>query len=176
MLKTIAIILIVLLCALLGLASTKPDQFQIQREISIKAPPEKVFAMINDFHNWADWSPWEKLDPQMKKTFSGLPSGQGSVYEWEGSSKVGKGRMEIIALAPGSKISIKLDFLKPIEGHNMTDFTLSPEGDSTKVTWAMRGPSPFISKVMQVFMSMDSMVGGDFEKGLANLKAGAEKK
>jgi len=175
MIKTIAIVVVVLVAAVLGFALTKPDSFRVQRTTNIKASPEKIFPLINDLHSWSSWSPWEKLDPSMKRTNSGAAMGQGAVYEWEGNSKVGKGRMEITEVSPPTKVTIKLDFLKPIEGHNITEFTLEPQGDSTNVTWAMRGPSPFISKVFQVFISMDGMLGKEFETGLANMKSAAEK-
>ena len=175
MLKLIAIVVVVLVAAVLGMATTKPDTFRVQRATTIKAPPEKVFALINDFHNWGQWSPWEKLDPALNRTFSGPASGKGAVYEWTGNSKVGAGRMEITEPTPPSKILIKLDFIKPFEGHNIADFTLEPQGDTTHLSWAMYGPTPFVSKVMQVFISMDSLIGKDFEAGLANLKAAAEK-
>jgi uncharacterized protein YndB with AHSA1/START domain len=177
MLKALAIIgivAVVVIAAVLVLAATKPDSFRVERRASIKGPPEKIFGLINDFHNWRSWSPWEKMDPAMQRTYSGPESGKGSVYEWEGNNKVGKGRMEIIDAPPPSKVAIKLDFLKPFEAHNTAEFTLAPKGDATDVTWAMHGPSPFIAKVMSVFMSMDRMVGKDFEAGLANLKAAAE--
>jgi len=175
MLKIIAIVLAVLVVAILGLAMTKPDSFSVQRKTSIQAPPDKIFPLINDFHNWNSWSPWEKLDPGMNRTHSGAQNGKGAVYEWDGNSKVGKGRMEITDASAPSKIAIKLDFLKPFEGHNIAEFTLEPQGDSTNVTWTMHGPSPFVSKIMQVFMSMDKLIGKDFDSGLANLKTVAEK-
>ena len=175
MLKIISIIVVVLIAAVLGFAMTKPDSFRVQRTTKINATPEKIFPLINDFHSWASWSPWEKIDPAMRRTHSGAAMGQGAVYEWEGNSKVGKGRMEITEASAPSKVTIKLDFLKPIEGHNIAEFTLEPQGDSTSVTWVMRGPAPFISKVIQVFISMDSMVGKEFETGLGNLKSIAEK-
>ena len=175
MLKITVIVIVVLIGALLGLAATKPDTFRVQRATSIKAPPAKVFALINDFHKWGEWSPWEKLDPDLKRTFSGADAGKGAVYAWEGNNKVGAGRMEITEPTPPSKVLIKLDFIKPFEGHNIAEFTLEPQGDATQLTWAMYGPTPFVSKVMQVFVSMDSLIGKDFETGLANLKAAAEK-
>lgn len=175
MIKIILIALAVLIATVLGLAVTKPDTFRIQRAVTIKAPPEKIFAVINDFHNWTSWSPWEKLDPAMKRTHSGAASGKGAIYEWEGNSKVGAGRMEILDTTAPSKIAIKLDFIKPFEGHNTAEYTLVPQGEMTNVTWAMYGPTPFISKLMQVFISFDKMIGKDFEEGLANLKAVAEK-
>jgi uncharacterized protein YndB with AHSA1/START domain len=174
MFKIVAIVVVVVVAAVLGFAMTKPDSFDVQRTTSIKAPPEKIFPLINDFHSWSSWSPWEKLDPTMKRTHAGAPNGKGAVYEWDGNNKVGKGRMEINDASP-SKVTIKLDFLKPIEGHNIAEFTLEPQGDSTNVTWSMRGPAPFISKVIQVFISMDSMIGKEFDTGLANLKSIAEK-
>ncbi len=175
MIKIISIVVVVLLAAVLIFAATKPDAFRVERATSIKAPPEKIFTLINDFHNWPAWSPWEKLDPAMKRSHSGATNGKGAVYEWEGNSKVGQGRMEIQDTSSPSKVTIKLDFLKPFEAHNTAEYTLETKGDATKVIWAMYGPSPFMSKVMQVFASMDSMVGKDFETGLANLKAIAEK-
>lgn len=175
MFKKIAIVVVVLVAVLLAYAATKPDSFRVQRTATIQAPPEKIFALLNDLHSWGSWSPWEKLDPNMKRTYSGAPSGKGAAYAWEGNSKVGAGRMEITDTSAPSKITIQLDFLKPFEGHNIAEFTLEPQGSSTKVTWAMYGPSPYITKVICVFISMDSMVGKDFETGLANLKTVAEK-
>ncbi len=175
MFKKILIVLVVLLAALLGFAATKPDTFRVERSTTIKAPPEKIFPLINDFHNWGAWSPWEKMDPAMKRTHSGAASGKGAVYEWQGNSKVGAGRMEILESSPPSRIRIKLDFIEPFEGHNTAEYTLDGKGGSTTVTWAMYGPANFMSKLMQVFVSMDSMVGKDFEAGLANMKAVAEK-
>jgi carbon monoxide dehydrogenase subunit G len=175
MFKIIAIAVVVLLVALLIYAATKPDTFRVQRGISIKAPPEKIFPLINDFDNFGAWSPYEKKDPAMKRTLSGAANGKGAVYEWEGDHNVGKGRMQITDTSPPSRVTINLDFVKPFETHNIVEFTLEPKGDSTNVTWAMHGPSPYIAKVMHIFFDMDSMVGKDFETGLANLKTIAEK-
>lgn len=175
MIKTIGIVVVILIAAVLIFAATKPDSFSVQRATGIKAAPEKIFALLDDFHNWGVWSPWEKMDPNMKRTFNGPANGKGSVYEWEGNSKVGQGRMEITDASAPSQVTIKLDFIKPFEGHNVAEFVLEPKGDSTNVTWTMRGPSPYIAKLMSVFFSMDSMIGKDFEAGLANLKAAAEK-
>ena len=171
---TVAIVIGILLAAILGYAATKPGVFRVQRAKSIQAPPAKIFELINDFHRWASWSPWEKLDPTMKKTFSGAASGKGAVYAWAGNSKAGEGRMEITDTTPGSKVRIKLDFLKPFDGHNTAEFTLEPKGEFTSVTWAMFGPVPFVMKVMSTFFSMDKMLGRDFEAGLTNMKAIAE--
>ena len=175
MLKKIAIVAVVLVAALLAFAATRPDSFRVQRTASIKAPPEKIFPLISDFRGWGAWSPWEKLDPAMKRTHSGTASGKGAVYEWAGAGEVGAGRMEIVAAAPPSALKIKLDFLKPFEAHNFAEFTLEPKGDATSVTWAMYGPNTYVSKLMSAFFSMDSMVGKSFETGLANLKAATEK-
>jgi uncharacterized protein YndB with AHSA1/START domain len=179
MIKTIVAVVVVLLvivaAAVLGVAATKPDAFRVERTTSIKAPPEKIFALINDLHGWGAWSPYEKKDPAMKRTFSGAASGKGAVYEWDGDKNVGKGRMEITETSPPSRILIKLDFISPFEGHNTAEFTMKPSGDATSVSWAMDGPAPFVSKVMQVFINLDSMIGKDFEEGLANLKTLAEK-
>jgi uncharacterized protein YndB with AHSA1/START domain len=168
-------VLVVAIAALLIYAATKPDAFRIQRSATINAPPEKIFAVINDFHTWGSWSPWEKLDPGMKKSHSGPPQGQGAIYEWEGNKQVGKGRMEITEASPASRITIKLDFFKPFEAHNTAEFALAPNGNGTNVTWAMLGQQPFMFKVMSVFMSMDKMIGKDFETGLANMKSVVEK-
>jgi hypothetical protein len=175
MLKKIALGVVAILVIILGLAAMKPDSFSVKRVASIKAPPEKIAALITDFHQWSSWSPWENLDPAMKRTFTGASSGTGAVYEWEGNKDVGKGRMEITDAASPAKTVIKLDFLQPIEAHNITEFTLLPQGDTTTVSWDMSGPMPFVSKIMNVFMSMDAMIGKDFEKGLSNLKTVAEK-
>jgi len=174
MIKTIGVIVLALVAGVLIFAATKPDTFRVQRSASIKAPPEKVFALINDFKRWDAWSPWEKKDPAMKRTFGALTSGKGAVYAWEGNREVGEGRMEIAESVPPSRVKLKLDFLKPFEAHNVVEFNLEPKGESTNVTWAMQGDTPYFAKIIHVFIDMDSMVGKDFEAGLANLKAAAE--
>lgn len=174
MIKIIAIVIAVLLIGVLAFATTKPDTFRVQRSTRIEAPPEKVAALIDDFHRWGAWSPWEKLDPAMQRTHSGAASGVGAVYAWEGNRKAGAGSMQITE-ASARKIAIKLDFIKPFASHNIAEFVLEPQGDATNVTWSMHGPTPFVSKVMQVFFSMDRMIGKDFETGLANLKSAAER-
>ncbi len=174
-LAIIAIVLAVAIAVVLVLAMTKPDSFSFQRSIAIKAPPESIFPVINDFHQWGSWSPYENKDPGMKRSYSGAPSGKGAVYGWEGDKNVGSGRMEIIESSPSSKIVIKLDFLKPFEAHNTAEFTMLPQGGATNVTWRMHGPALFMSKLMQVFINLDTMIGKDFEAGLANLKKLTEK-
>jgi hypothetical protein len=171
----IAIILAIAIAIVLLLALTKPNTFAVQRAISIKAPAEKIFTLINDFHQWGTWSPYENKDLAMKRTYSGANSGKGAVYAWDGNNNVGSGRMEILDTSVPSKIVIKLDFFKPFEGHNTAEFTMLPQGDATYLTWLMHGPAPFMSRLMQVFMNIDKMIGKDFEVGLANLKTITEK-
>ncbi len=175
MFKTIALVVVLLIAGVLIYAATKPDTFRIERSTRIKAAPEEVHALINNFDAWTQWSPWEKKDPAMKRTRSGPTEGKGAVYAWEGNNAVGQGRMEITESTVPHHVLIKLDFISPFEAHNVADFTLKPDGDSTQVTWAMYGPSPYISKLMTTFMSMDAMVGPDFEAGLVSLKQLAEK-
>lgn len=175
MFKKIALAVVVLVAAVLLFAATRPDSFRVQRSTSIKAPAEKIFPLIADFHAWGAWSPWEKLDPTMKRTHSGAPSGKGAVYAWDGNNEVGAGRMEIAEVSAPSRLTIKLDFSRPMEGHNTAEFTLVPKGDASEVTWAMFGPNPYLSKLIGLFLDMDKMIGKDFETGLANLKALAEK-
>jgi uncharacterized protein YndB with AHSA1/START domain len=171
----IAVVLALAIAIILILAATKADSFSVQRATSIKAPPEKVFPWINDFHQWKSWSPYENKDPAMKRSYSGAADGKGAVYGWEGNKNVGSGRMEILDSSAPSKIVIKLDFFTPFEGHNIAEFTMLPQGDATNVIWLMHGPAPFTHKVMQVFMNLDNMIGKDFEAGLANLKNISEK-
>ncbi len=178
MLKVVGIAVVIVLVVVAGVlvyAATKPDTFRVQRSAAIKASPEKIYPLIVDLHGWAAWSPYEKKDPAMKRTFSGAQSGKGAVYEWDGDKNVGAGRMEIVETTVPSKVGIKLDFLRPFEGHNIAEFTMVPSGDSTTVTWAMYGPSPYIAKVMGTFFNMDRMIGDEFAVGLANLKTVAEK-
>ena len=175
----IAVVLAIAIAIVLILAATKPDTLRVQRATTVKAPPEKIFPLINDFHQWGSWSPYEHKDPAMKRSFSGAADGKGAVYGWEGNKNVGSGRMEILDSSVPSKIVIKLDFFTPFEGHNTAEFTMLPQGDATvattNVTWLMHGPSPIMGKIMHVFINMDRMVGKDFEIGLANLKRLAEK-
>ena len=170
----IAIVLAIAIAIILIVAAIKPNAFSIQRATIVKAAPERIFPLINDFHQWGTWSPYENKDPAMKRSYSGAASGQGAVYAWEGNKNVGSGRMEILQATAPSKIVIKLDFFAPFEGHNTAEFTMLRQGDAaspmTDVTWLMHGPAPFMSKLMQVFMNIDNMIGKDFEVGLANLK------
>ncbi|MGE0736821.1 MAG: SRPBCC family protein [Alphaproteobacteria bacterium] len=172
---TIVIIVVIAIAGILILAATKPSIFRVERAARIAAPPEKIFPLIDDFRNWTQWSPWEERDPALKRTYSGAAKGVGTVYAWEGNRKVGAGRMEITESVPVSKIVLKHDFLKPMKAHHTTEFVLQPDGNATNVTWSMYGPAAFMTKIMQVFMDMDRMVGKDFDTGLANMKAAAEK-
>lgn len=177
MLKSVALVIVVavvLIGAVVAYAATKPDVFRVERSTVIHAPPAKIYALLNDFHGWAAWSPFENLDPAMQRTYSGPVSGPGAVYAWNSAGKAGAGRMEIVRAETPSKLLIQLDFQKPMKTRNTAEFTLAPEGDATRVTWAMYGPNPLIGKVMQLVFSLDGMVGKDFETGLANLKTAAE--
>jgi carbon monoxide dehydrogenase subunit G len=176
MFPLIGVVVVGAIAAVLGLAVKRPDTFRVRRTTRINAPPEKILPHITDFRRWTAWSPWEKLDPALKRTYSGAASGKGSVYDWEGNSKAGKGRMEITEVSAPDKVTIDIRFIKPFAAHNTVEFVLEPKGGETEVAWSMSGPSPFMIKVMGVFADMDSMVGKDFEKGLAALKAAAEGK
>nr|HET7858124.1 SRPBCC family protein [Caldimonas sp.] len=173
---TVAIVVVIAVVVVLALAAMRPGSFAVQRSAEMRAPAGAIYPLIADFREWPRWSPWERLDPGMKRTLSGAESGTGAVYAWEGSSKVGAGRMEIRDVAPPSKVVIQLDFIKPFEGHNVTEFALVPKGDATDVQWTMRGPATFVMKLMGLFMNMDRMIGRDFERGLANLKSTVEQR
>lgn len=170
---TIVAVILVLVVGLLAYAAAQPAAFRIARSAAIKAPADKIYPLIADFHAWTAWSPYEKLDPEMRKTYEGALSGKGAVYRWEGK-KAGAGQMEITDAVTPSRVTIKLDFSKPFVAHNIAGFTLEPMGDTTTVTWAMTGRRPFMMKVMGIFMNMDKLVGKDFEAGLATLKAATE--
>src|SRR5258708_39126821 len=146
MFATITIVVVTLLAAVLAFAATKPNSFRVERATRIEASAQTIFPLIDNFRSWGLWSPYEKLDPMMKRTDSGRATGRGRVYEWKGNNKAGQGRMEITESHPPSKITIKLDFVKPFEGHNTAEFTLVAGGDSTNVTWAMYGSDPYIDR------------------------------
>jgi len=161
--------------AVLILAAMKPDQFRVQRSAAVNAPPEKIFPLINDLKAWAAWSPYEQKDPDMRRTYSDVTGGKRATYAWDGDGNVGAGNLLITdALAP-SKVSIDLNMTRPMTAHNKVEFTLVPAGDTTTVTWMMRGEAPYFAKIIHVFFNMDKMVGGDMEAGLAKLKSAAEK-
>lgn len=170
MFKIILLIVVLLIVGLLGFAATKPNSFEVQRSVLINADAETVFTYLNDFQQWDRWSPWANKDPNMEKMASGSETGVGSVYEWNGNKEVGQGRMEITEANPSTDLQIKLDFLKPFEANNIADFKLQAGEKDCEVSWILSGPNPFMAKLMSVFVSMDDMVGADFELGLANLK------
>lgn len=174
MLKLLAVIGAVLVAAVLLFATTRADSFHVQRSIVIHAPADKVFPLINNLHRWTSWSPYEMLDPAMQRTYGGAPEGTGASYAWNSKSKAGAGTMNITESTPSSQIIIALDFTKPFEGHNTAQFNLDSKADSTLVTWAMYGPTPYLAKVIGIFFNMDQLIGQDFELGLKNLKTVAE--
>lgn len=173
-LKKVLIGVAAVLGILLIVIATRPSTFHIERSTTMSAPPESAFAQVNDFRAWSAWSPWDKLDPGMKRTYEGAPSGAGARYGWTGNDKVGEGRMTIEKSERPSLISIKLEFIKPFASTNQTTFSFAPAGGGTKVTWAMDGHNDFMGKAFSLFMDMDKMVGADFERGLAAMKTAAE--
>jgi uncharacterized protein YndB with AHSA1/START domain len=174
MLKTLLLIVAAAIAALLIYAATKPDSFRLQRSATIAAPPEKVFALINDLRQFNTWNPFAKMEPTVIITYDATSTGVGGAYNWQGE-KTGAGRMQIVESVPAQRVTAKLDFTKPFEAHNVVDFTVQPQGNGSTVTWAMHGPMPYLNRVMTIFFDMDKTVGKDFEAGLANLKALAEK-
>ncbi|WP_224364386.1 SRPBCC family protein [Hyalangium versicolor] len=173
MLKKILLGLVAVLVVLAGVIATRPAEFTVQRSATIQAAPEFAFAQVNDFHNWGAWSPWDKLDPDMKRTFDGA-SGPGAIYSWTGNDQVGEGRMTIEDSKASEFVRIKLEFIKPFPATSTTTFTFTPASEGTQVTWKMEGHNDFMGKAFSMFMNMDKMVGGDFEKGLASMKTAAE--
>jgi uncharacterized protein YndB with AHSA1/START domain len=178
MLKTIviaaAVVVAVPVAVVLMLAAGQPDVFRVQRSTTVAAPPAAVYPLIADFRRWAAWSPWEAKDPAMKRSYGAVTAGEGAEYAWEGNRDVGKGRMRITEARAPSRVALALDFEQPFEAHNTVEFTLEPAPAGTEVTWTMQGPTPFLAKIVHVFVDMDRMVGGDFEAGLAKLKTVAE--
>ncbi len=170
MLKTLLIIVALLIVGLLGFAATKPNSFEVRRSVRINATADTIFSYLNDFRQWDRWSPWANKDPDMDKAASGSETGVGSIYEWNGNKDVGQGRMEITESNPATDLSIRLEFLKPFKATNVADFKLDAGEQDCEVSWILSGPNPFMAKLMSVFVSMDKMVGKDFELGLANLK------
>ena len=174
MLIKILIAIALIIIALVIVVAMQPSEFRVVRTATMSAPAPAVFAQVNDFHNWEAWSPWAKLDPAMKKTYEGAPAGTGAIYTWAGNNQVGEGRTTITESRPSDLIKMKLEFVKPFAATNTVEFTFKPEGDQTAVTWSMAGKNNFMGKAVGLFMNMDKMVGGDFEKGLASLKAVTE--
>jgi hypothetical protein len=175
MITTALLVMALLVGGLLLYAANRADTFRVERHVVINRRPADIFPLLEDFHRWAEWSPWEDLDPALLRTYRGADRGKGAIYEWEGNRKVGKGHMEITRIDSPTHLTIDLSFVRPFKAENAAAFDLEPQGAGTEVTWAMYGPLPFASKLMSMFVSMDAMIGKDFERGLAKLKAVAER-
>jgi hypothetical protein len=171
----IGAVMITAIVIVLILASMKPNQFRVERSINIAAPASKIFPYFEDLKQQRNWSPWEQKDPDMKRVYSGAEKGVGAIYKWNGNREIGAGRQEITTVTPHSKVDVTMDFFRPMQAKNYIEYILRPTGSGTQVTWAIHGPMLFMSKVMSVFMSFEKMIGGEFEKGLVQLKALAEK-
>jgi hypothetical protein len=174
MLETILIVVLVIVLLFVIIVSMQPSEFRIERSAAISAPAPEVFGQVNDFHKWDGWSPWAKLDPAMKQTYEGPPAGKGAIYSWTGNKQVGEGRMTITESRPSEYVRINLEFLRPFKATNTAEFAFKPQGSETAVTWSMTGRKNFVFKAFGLFMSMDKMVGNDFEKGLAQMKSVVE--
>lgn len=176
MIKTVLLVVVAAIALLLIVAATRPDTFRVERSTTIAAPAERLFPLINDLRSFNTWNPYARKDPAMKAEYSGPQAGPGAVFDFQGNKEVGKGRISITGSSAPSSVTMQLDMWEPFEGHNTVKFTLVPDGaGTTRVTWAMHGPSAFITKLMGLFFNMDQMIGKDFEAGLANLKQLAEK-
>ena len=171
MLLKILIPVAVIVLGFLVVVTMQPADFRVTRTATIAAPAAAVFAQVNDFHNWQAWSPWEKMDPAMKRTYEGAPAGRGAIYAWVGNKEVGEGRMTVTESRPNELIRIKLEFVKPFRATNVAEFSFELRGDQTAVTWTMTGEKNFLTKAIHLFMNIDRMVGGSFETGLAQMKA-----
>ncbi len=174
MLKKTLVGLAVIVAVLVASIAMQPSEFRVARQTTIAAPAQVVFAQVNDFRKWRAWSPYDKLDPAMKKTYDGAPARTGASYSWAGNSQAGEGRATITESRPNEVVRIKLDFVKPFEGTAFATFAFKPEGDRTVVEWSLAGNNDFVSKAVHLIMNMDRMVGGQFEEGLAGLKTVAE--
>ena len=173
-LRTVAMVAAAVIAGILAIAATGPDTFEVKRTARIKAPPERIFPLINDLRAFNRWNPYEKKDPNVKGSYSGASDGKGASYTFQGNKEVGSGRIEIVDSSPASRVTMKLLMLEPLETDNVVEFVLEPKGGATNVTWALHGRVPYVAKIVHLFFDMDSMVGGDFEAGLAGLKAIAE--
>jgi uncharacterized protein YndB with AHSA1/START domain len=172
--RKILIALVVIVVVLVVIVALQPSEFRVTRSITISAPPAAVFAQVNDFHKWEAWNPWGKIDPAMKQTYEGAPAGPGAIYTWSGNNEVGEGHMTITDSRPNELIRVKLEFFKPFAATNTAEFTLKPEGNQTVVTWSMFGEKNFMAKAVHLVINMDKMIGGQFEKGLADMKSVVE--
>lgn len=167
-------IVLLLVMVLVGYIATRPDTFVYERSAVINAPAEIVFGLINDFQQWGKWSPWEKKDPNLKRSYSGPAAGPGAVYGWVGNKDVGEGRMTLLDSKAPEFVSIRLEFFKPFAADNQVRFTLTPEAGGTRVHWSMQGKNVLIGKLIGLVLNMDKMVGSDFEKGLADMNRAAQ--
>ena len=172
---TAIVVLAIVIIAILVMAASRPDAFSVVRSAEYRATPETIFAQLDNFHNWQAWSPWEEMDPNLQRNYSGPVRGKGARYGWVGNKKVGEGTMEITRSAAPHSMELNLNFMRPFKASNVTEFTLMPKGEKTTLIWEMRGPSPFMVKIMHLFFDMDRIVGKDFEKGLVKLKAIVER-
>lgn len=174
MLLYLAVGIVVVLAIVLGVVASQPADFKIERSTTIAAPPEKIFGYVNDLHQWTHWSPWEKLDPNLSREYTGPASGVGASYAWSGNNKVGQGKMTITDSQLPKLVQIRLEFLMPFQATNMSEFAFTSQGAGTHVNWSMTGHNNFMGKLFGLLMNMDKMVGKDFEKGLASLKTVSE--
>lgn len=174
MLQKIVAVIVALLVVFVVLVAMQPAEFHVARSTTIAAAPAAVFAQVNDLHAFNEWNPWAKRDPAMKQAYEGPPAGPGAVYLWEGNAEVGMGSMKILETRPNELVRLELAFRKPFRATNLVEFTFEPKGEQTLVTWNMHGVNDLTAKAIHLFMDMDAMVGGDFEKGLADMKALAE--
>jgi hypothetical protein len=173
MLKKVMIAVAILVVVFVGVVAMQPAEYQVVRTAVIPAPAPAVFGLVNDFHKWEQWSPWAKLDPAVRNTFEGPAAGPGAIFKWAGNDKVGEGQMTLLESRPAEAVSIKLEFIKPFASTCATLFQFKPDGNGTAVTWSMAGTNGFMEKAICMFMNMDKMVGGDFERGLAQMKTAA---
>ena len=171
MIRKILIALAGIVVVFVAIVAMQPSEYRVARTAIVSAPASAVFAQVNDFHHWEAWSPWAKLDPTMKQTYEGAPAGTGAIYTWAGNREVGEGRMTLMESRPSDRIMIQLEFLKPFAATSIAEFTFKPAGNQTAVTWSMTGHANFMAKAVHLFMSMDRMIGDNFEKGLARLKS-----
>ncbi|GAC1336811.1 MAG: K(+)-transporting ATPase subunit F [Myxococcales bacterium] len=171
MLKKILFVAVLVLAGLFAWIASRPDAYRVSRSLVIAAAPATAYAEVADFHRWEAWSPWGKLDPAMKTTYGGTPGQIGSTYAWTGNDKVGAGRMTVIDEKPGERVYIRLEFLRPFKSQSMTTFKFLPAAAGTEATWTMEGKNDLLGKTMAAFADMDKMIGDDFERGLAQLKA-----
>ena len=176
MLKKILIAIVAIVVLLVIIIVTRPSDFHVERSATVNAPPTVVFDQVNNLHNWQAWSPWAKRDPTAKNSFEGPPAGEGAKFSWAGNSDVGEGSMTIVESRPNELVKFRLDFVKPFADTHTAQFDFKPDGDQTGVRWSMDGKCNFVSKALGLFMSMDKMIGSDFEQGLADMKAIAEAK